>query len=295
MKNNKTDIDLLLKRALKSEEAPEQVLIDKVKYDLPMEDKNMNKHVYRISFGTVLASALVLVCITTTVFAALHFLSPSEVAELFEYQELAAAFNGEEAILINETKSQNGYDVSFIGIVSGAGLTGLDSDINTSKTYAVMAIAKQNGEMPSTSDDAYGSVPFFISPLIKGQKPWEFNLASMGGGYSSYVVEGIMYRLVQCDDMEIFADRGLSLIVSSTDFYSTEAYDYNETTGLVTPKSSFDGVNMVFDLPLDTSKADYNKAQQYLDSLWDDDDDGDYTEPIDDDGELVEIQWSEAQ
>jgi hypothetical protein len=144
-----------------------------------------------------------------------------------------------------------------------------------SKTYAVVAIARQDDTMPAVSDAGYDGTPFFISPLIHGQKPWQFNAASMGGGYAACVKEGIMYRLIECDNIEMFADRGLSLIVSSTDFYSIEAFDYNEGTGLVTPKTDFDGVNVIFDLPLDVAHADYEKAQEYLDTLWDDS-----TEPL---------------
>lgn len=131
-----------------------------------------------------------------------------------------------------------------------------------------MSIAKTDGgKMPGTSDEAYGQVPFFISPLIKGQKPWQVNIASMNRGYSECVVDGVMYRLIECDGVEMFADRGLYLCVSTTRFFDINAFDYDEKTGEVSPKAEFDGVNVLFDLPLDVKKADHEKAGKYLKQL----------------------------
>jgi len=270
MKND--NVDTLLKKALSSTETPEVELIQKVKYKLIKEEPILRKSTIRRSFSAAAVAVMAFVLISTTAFAAWYFLSPSEIADKLEYPILAEAFRSDDALLINETQSQNGYDVSFLGIVSGKELTELDETVNTAKSYAVVAIAKQESSMPDTSNDNYDSVPFFVSPLITGQEPWLYNIASMNGGYAACVVDGVMYRLIECDSLEMFADRGLALIVSSTTFYDVNAYTYDEATGLVTPNPDFDGVNMIFDLPLDSSKADYEKAQTYLDTLWNDKD-----------------------
>ncbi len=76
-----------------------------------------------------------------------------------------------------------------------------------------------------------------------------------------------MYRIIECDSLEMFADRGLTLIVSSTDFYSNEAFDYNEAAGTVSPNPDFDGVNLIFDLPLDTANADYENVVHRADAV----------------------------
>lgn len=271
MKNENVKVDTLLKSALKNTEAPDPELVREVKYQLNKEESILKKTTLKRSFKTVATAVMAFLLITTTAFAAWQALSPSDVADKLEYPILAEAFNSDDALLINETKSDNGYDVSFLGIVSGKGLIELSHDLDKSKSYAVVAIAKQEGPMPDTSSDDYDRVPFFISPLIKGQQPWHYNIASMGGGYRAFVVDGIMYRLVECDSLEIFADRGLVLIVSSTTFYDINAYNYDEVTGLVTPNPAYDGVNLMFELPLDPAKADFDKAQHYLDTLWDDD------------------------
>ena len=233
-----------------------------------------------------LVAVALVAAMTVTAFAAWTYLAPSDVANHFDAPALATAFDSEDALLVNETKSQNGYDISFLGLVSGAGLSGLETamssgengamtimdaseqnssgyNVESDKTYAVVAIAKEDGEM--SLDDA-----FFVSPIIHGIQPWQYNIASMNGMYQSVILDGVLYRLIECDSMEVFADRGLSLVVSSTVFYSTEAFDYDGATGLVSPKPGFDGVNVVFDLPLDPAKGDFYKGQQYLDSLWDD-------------------------
>jgi hypothetical protein len=229
----------------------------------------LKKATIKRSFGAFAAAAAACLLIPATVFAALHFLSPSQVAQEFKYPVLAEAFESDNALIINETLSDDGYNVTLLGVVSGKGLDEFAEEIDKNKTYAVVAVEKENGEMPATTASDYDSTPFFVSPLIHGQNPWQFNMASMGGGTASFIRDGVMYRLVECDNVEMFADRGLTFIVSSTHFYDINAYTYDEGTGLVTPNPDFDGVNLMFDLPLDTSKADHEKAQEYLDNLWD--------------------------
>ncbi|HAB61689.1 MAG TPA: hypothetical protein DCE48_13520 [Lachnospiraceae bacterium] len=121
--------------------------------------------------------------------------------------------------------------------------------------------------MPSTSDENYGQEPFFVSPLIKGLKPWQYNIATMNGGYQDFVEDGIMYRLMECNNVEMFADRGIYLCVSDTTFYSVDAYDYDELTGEIAPNSEYAGINVLFDLPIDISKANREKADAYINEM----------------------------
>lgn len=76
--------------------------------------------------------------------------------------------------------------------------------------------------MPATSEPEYGQDPFFVSPLIKGLKPWQVNITTMNGGYSEAVIDGIMYRLIECDGVEMFADRGVYLAVSNGSSFSAK-------------------------------------------------------------------------
>lgn len=213
----------------------------------------------------VLAAAFCLL-LTVSVFASWHFLSASSVAEQ-SLPELSAAFEQEDATKVNAVRTQKGYIVSLLGLTSGAALENEADSVDKNSTYAVVAIGKEDGT-PMDMDDSY-----FTSPLIQGLTPWQYNMASMGGGYTQFIENGVLYRLFNCDDIEIFADRKLYLCVTDTTFYPTEAFHMDEATGLITEAKDYDGLNILFDLPLDPAKADPERAKQYIDSLWDDTDD----------------------
>jgi hypothetical protein len=73
-----------------------------------------------------------------------------------------------------------------------------------------------------------------------------------------------MYRLIECDGVEIFADRGVYIAVSSYNFFNNQSFAYNEDTGEISLKADAGGISVVFDLPLDKSKVDPAKAEAYL-------------------------------
>lgn len=109
--------------------------------------------------------------------------------------------------------------------------------------------------------------PFFASPLVKGLKPWEVNAFTMNGGYSESVIDGVMYHLVEYDDIAIFADRSLYFVISTSLTYDTDAFIYDEQTGEIKANEDFDGASAVFTLPLDKEYADPSKAKPYLDDI----------------------------
>lgn len=207
-----------------------------------------------------LAAAFCLL-LSATVFASWHFLSAASVAE-HSLPALRSAFEQEDATKINAVRTQKGYIVSLLGLTSGAALEGEADGVDKNSTYAVVAIGKEDGT-PVSLDDSY-----FTSPLIQGLEPWKYNMASMGGGYTQFIEDGVLYRLFDCDDIEIFADKKLYLCVTDTTFYPTEAFHMDESTGLITEAKDYDGLNILFDLPLDPAKADPKRAEQYIASLW---------------------------
>ena|GEM_PF-1806379 len=93
------------------------------------------------------------------------------------------------------------------------------------------------------------------------------NIPTMNGGYREFVNDGIMYRLIETDGIEMFADRGLYLAVSSSRFYDNEAFHCDEATGEIRVNPEYDGVNALFELPLDPAKADPVRAEAYLRQL----------------------------
>lgn len=277
MDMNDNKMDQLLKHCLSQIYGPSQELNKSLKNQIKNQTKEhtiIQKNVKKIIPIPTLAVIFALL-ISFSVFAAWKILSPDEVAQEFGDDRLNTAFQTEDAININKTVTSQGYNITFLGVVSGEGLSdfeGSANEIYPNRTYAVVAISMEDGSpMPDTIDDEYRDINFFISPLIKGETPWWCNIATMHGSYSETVINGVMYRLIECDDVEIFADRGLYLCVSNTSFYSIEAYNYNEETGEITSNPEFDGVNVLFDLPLDPSKADPEKSEKYLQELYSED------------------------
>jgi hypothetical protein len=223
----------------------------------------------RKPFRVVAVALLAAMLTATTAFAAWTFLKPAVVAQqVWENPTLAAAFESDSAITVNQTITSGGYDFSFLGMVSGAGLQAVDDNLDIGSTYAVLAITNTDGS-PFTNESYYDAgLSFFISPQIKGIAPWQGGSIVMhGGGYAEKIIDGVLYRIISCDNVEIFADRGLYLVASTGVFYSNDAFDYNAQTGEMAARSDFDGASVVFDLPLDKSKADPAKAAAYLASL----------------------------
>lgn len=271
-------INDLLKETLKpDEDAPleinRQILREYRKVDTMKNSKTKKRKFNMPKLATAIC-ALVLLCSATT-FAAIKYFTPSEVANAIEDKALAKVFGSDTAVTVNETQSFKNYTVTFLGTVSGDALAdfvaendSVAGEIANGKTYAVTAIENTDGSpMPSITDDAYDETTFLVSPYIKGENPLHVNLFSMNGSASTIVKDGIMYRISEWDNIEIFADRGVYLGVTSSFAPDMDAYIWNEADGTLTPNKDYDGVNALFTLPLDKEKADPKAAKEYLDAL----------------------------
>ena len=272
MKNNHDNVDMLLRRTLSITETPDPELVQRVKYNIIKEEYVLNKSTVRRSFGTVAAAVTAFVLITTTALAAWYFLKPSEVADKFEDSALSAAFESEGAVNINESVTSGDYIITLLAIVSGKDITVhpaySNGEVLSDRTYAVTAIQKADGSpMPATMDDDYGNPPFYVSPYVKGLKPWQVNAHTMNGGYSEMVIDGVMYRMLECDGIMMFADRGVYIGISTSSSYDSQAFSFNEQTGELKANPDYDGSSVVFKLPLDEKYADSERAEQYLKSL----------------------------
>ncbi|WP_010275076.1 hypothetical protein [Paenibacillus senegalensis] len=264
------DLERLLKQSLTSAAEPEERLNQIIIHQVRERGQMKNKHSRKVS--AVLLAAVMLLVLSVSTYAAAELFSAKQVAENLGEQLLADAFASKDAIHINQTIASGDYLFTLHGVVSGTGLREFEhstEDIYPDKTYAVVSIARQDGKaMPATADPDYGKEPFFVSPLVKGLNPVRYNIASMRGGYNETVINGVMYRLIECDQVEIFADRGIYLAISSdTTFYSVEAFRYDEITGEIQARKDYPGASVLFDLPLDITKADPVKAEAYLEEL----------------------------
>ena len=267
----KKDIDELLKHALTPNNEPDFWLNQRI-LNHEKEIKRMKKGKLSSIPRIALITATVLSMGSITTFAAWKYLSPDKVAEVTKDSKLIEAFKSEDAITINEKQSYAGYDITLLGMVSGKNITEYvmedNGEIKEDRTYSVVAIEKSDQTpMPSPSDEQYDEVRFLVSPLIKGYNPNEFNMMTMNGGYIDIVEAGVLYRLSECDNIEMFANQDIYLCVSEGTFYNQAAYHFDEATGEITRNEAFEGVNALFDLPIDSSKADEAAVAAYIQAM----------------------------
>ncbi len=256
------DIDQLLEHSLSSTDAPSDELNMRTK-SMIRERHNMRKP--KLTMRIAFITAAILAITSFSVFAYFKYLTPQEYAQKIEYPKLAEAFGSDGATIINQTVSAGGYDITLLGTVFGDNLTTIADDVEPSKTYAVVAIEKQNGVIPDTSSDEFMNYNFLVTPLIKGCAPWQVNIFTMNGSTSIRVIDGVMYRLIECTSVEAFADVGVYIGVTTDGFCNNQTFSYNADTGVISANPKHSGVSVVFDLPLDTSKADAEIVEQFLD------------------------------
>lgn len=60
--------------------------------------------------------------------------------------------------------------------------------------------------MPGQMDDSYQT--FCVSALIHGKSFMDVNNGTLGAGAQAFVQDGVQYQLLECDDLEIFANMG---------------------------------------------------------------------------------------
>lgn len=240
--------------------------IDAVKFASDFQDRTMARLEAQkkectsmkkpIRIGLIAASLAAALAVTAS--AALLWLTPKDVAERVQNPALAAAFESEDAVTINQTQTVGGYDVTLLGLVSSEGLDAVDAD--QEQTYAVLAYTRTDG------GDITEDWPLTVSPVISGCAPWQVNAWTLGGGVTSFAENGVFYYLFGCDTLEPFADHTVSLAVYPGTHVSPSSDQFlMEDDGTIAFRDGQEGV--LFRLPLDESKADPAKAAEFLASV----------------------------
>lgn len=246
-------------------------------FELEREDINMEKKEKQNIKRAVLLAAVIVCLIGTTAFAAFHFLSAKDVANRLGNAKLAQYFSARGTVY--DTVTDGDYKATVLGIASGKNLSSYVSstdEVSPDKTYAVVAVEKAD-KTPMTYDD-----PILVTPLIEGLRPWEYNIFTMNGGYTADIIDGVLYRIIEFDNIEYFADRNVYMAVVSDMFLDNTPYSFDEKTGEISPKTDYDGTNILIPLTLDKSKANPEKAAEYLKQLeenLDSSDDAEQPEP----------------
>lgn len=204
----------------------------------------------RRSMKTVAIAAATAVILVISATAAVVLLSPKEVASHLEDPVLAAAFGSKGSVLIDQTAESEGYTFTLAGLVSGAGISEYAQDVDSTRTYAMVTMAHTDG---TPLDSANLETNF--TPLISGYAPWIVNSWTLGGGYSSFVQNGVAYYLFECESLEIFADHTVYLAAFQGLSPSAEFFLLNDD-GSISFADGVQGPHAIFTLPLNPAKAD---------------------------------------
>lgn len=288
------EFDNKLKEAMRPSQEPDFWLNQKI-INGNQEVKKMEKKTWKRTAVTFGAVGLLLVS-SVGATAALRYFSADQVAEETENDKLAEAFDSKDAIDIDETQQTGGYDITLLGMVSGKNLSDYESYVNgelqTDKTYAVVAIANTDGtKMQEKDKDGYNvgyTDKFFVSPFIEGYNPNRYNAYAFNGGATNFVKDGVLYWLLETDNIEMFAKHTIYLGVTESLGTVGEAYTYQEDSGKIEKKKGYSGVNALFTLPIDESKGSEEKAKAYMDSLWQEEEETEETEGKDADSEFFD-------
>ena len=261
------DMDELLKQNLLPDCVPDESLnasiLEKAKETQTMKHKTFRS-------GAAAAAAIAILAVgSVSAYAAYRYLTPSQVAdEITDGGALVKAFESKDAVLVNETQKTAGYDITLMGLVSGKDLMpvapedSLDS-INKEKTYAVLAIAKEDGSpMPGMQDDDYQI--FCASALVKGKSFMDVNNGTLNAGAYAFEQDDVQYQILECDNLEIFANIGVYVGVVEDFGEESHAFAMDKETGEYRVDESYDGMKALFTIPLDKSKANDAAAEKFF-------------------------------
>lgn len=265
----KYNLDELLKRALTPKEEPGEDLKRKILDQVKEEGSMKNRKFMRKGAAAAVAAALAAAG-SMTAFAAWQYRSASQVAEELGEEGLPQVFEEQAADnsdsndkTVYESQSFGGYKVVLLGMVSGKDLSAHErmagGTIHSDRTYLAVAVSREDGRpVDAEAED------FFVSPLIGSLNPKDNNVLVWAGNYGQYVKDGILYRLTECDNIEYFADQNLYVCVTDTTFYQKGLYDWREAEGEIVRNDGYEGLNALFELQIDPSRADPEKAENFL-------------------------------
>lgn len=261
--NNK--LEELLYDALVPANEPDPGLNRRILESRSKEVSAMRK--YHFKKMAAAAAVCVLAVGSITAYAAYQYLSPAQVAkEVSNNNALAKAFESKDAVLVNETQTSGDYRITLLGLVSGTDLSPyIDEEsmgeLEESRTYAAVAIGRADGGK-ITEDERK-----CVSPLLTGVDWMVANNGTMDVGLCWFIKDGVIYAIMDCDNLEMFAARGVQVGVVDEFGDESEAFFMDEKTGVYSKKPDYKGTNALFSLPLDQAKADDKAADEYIEKL----------------------------
>lgn len=92
----------------------------------------------------------------------------------------------------------------------------------------------------------------------------QVNNGTLDAGLRWFDKDGVVYELLECRNLEIFADRGVQIGVVDSFGDESQAFSMDEKTGVYGKKEGFEGTNALFSIPFDPAKADKKAADALL-------------------------------
>lgn len=226
--------------------------------ELEKENKIVNfSKTKKLAVTAAAAVALLIVSVS----AALVWLTPAQVAERFGNTLLSEAFEGPDAIEINETVETGDFAVTLMGLVSGADLDKYSSDVDSARTYAVLSLRRLDGEPLETQ--TFELTRYTMTPLAAGCSPAAVNNWTLGAGASGFAENGIYYYLLDTESIEMFADRTVYMAFYEGFVPNNTIFTVNDD-GTIAFCDDYTGPHALFELPLDPAKADPAAVEAFL-------------------------------
>lgn len=225
-----------------------------------LEKERMNMTFSKTKKMAVLAAACI-VLLAVSVSAAYAWLSPAQVAEEHGQTLLAEAFGGPGAISVNETVESGDYAVTLLGLVSGENLDVLNQDLDAAHTYSVLALRRLDGE--PLENETFDFIHYTMTPLVAGCSPAAVNSWTLEAGVSGFARDGAYYYLLDTKSIEMFADRTVYMAFYEGGAPNNTIFTVAED-GSIAFAEDYQGVQALFTLPLDPSRADPAAAEDFL-------------------------------
>lgn len=209
--------------------------------------------------AVTIAAAVALLVVSVS--AALVWLTPSQVAELHGQDLLAEAFEGPDAIEINETVETGDFAVTLMGLVSGEDLDTMNPDPGNARTYAVLSVRRLDGE--PLENETFDFTGYTMTPLVSGCSPAAVNSWTLNAGASGFAQDGLYYYLLDTESIEMFADRTVYMAFYEGGAPNNTIFTVNDD-GTIAFCEDFTGVQALFTLPLDSARADPAAAEAFV-------------------------------
>lgn len=195
---------------------------------------------------------------SVTAYAGVHLFGAKEVALQMEKPKIANEF--EKISPVCQVQEDDGYKITYLGAVTGKKLSENDLESDENKTYYVVAVQQKDGGEMSFTDGPR----LVVTPFVRGYAPWHFNFILSGGVTAeSQIVNKVRYYLVESESVEIYAAHGVYLGVSE-EAPNSDQYNFDKKTGEISANKKYKGINVLFELSIDPSKADEKQVKKNL-------------------------------